>query len=269
MIDLDKFVEDCLRIREQSPLVHNITNYVAMNVAANALLSAGASPIMSFCPEEMEDLAWTSKAVVINTGCLDRQLVEAMKKSASAALRYDRPVVFDPVGAGASAYRLEVCLEFMQDYHPGIIRCNASEASALCSLDGPFGSESKGVDAFIDSSEALPFAVSLAKESGAVVSMSGPVDYVTDGVRVETLRNGDPIMGKVTAMGCVASALTGAFAAVDDDLFDASLNAMALMGVAGQMAARKAKGATGTFACCFLDVLSTFNPGEIAKKIRQ
>ena len=261
MIDIQKFKDDCAAVRSQSPLVHNITNYVAMNIAANTLLAAGASPLMSFCPEEMDEIVAISSALVINIGCLDMQEIAAMSA---------KPWVPDPVGAGASKLRTATALELITRYHPAIIRGNASEIMCLAGA----AIASKGVDSSESSDNAVEAGKTLAQATGAVVSISGAVDYVTDGVRVESIANGTPLMSKVTAMGCSASALTGAFAAVDKTAFDAALNAMAMMGVAGDIASRQGspeagKLGTGTFAVRFIDALSTFDAESASALIRQ
>ncbi|MCF0176318.1 MAG: hydroxyethylthiazole kinase [Bacteroidales bacterium] len=264
MIDKTRFIQDCEALRAQSPLVHNITNYVAMNIAANVLLAAGASPLMSFCPEEMDEIVKISSALVINIGCLDMQEIAGMRLAAAAALKYGKPWVLDPVGAGASTLRTETALELVREYHPTIIRGNASEIMCLAGL----AIKSRGVDSSASTSDAVEAAKALAKETGAVVSVSGAVDYVTDGERLESVANGSPLMGRVTAMGCSASALTGAFAAVDSDAFSAALNTMVMMGVAGDIAAEGTAG-TGTFQLRFLDALTTFDAAAASERIRQ
>lgn len=241
---------DCALIRARSPLVHNISNYVAMNFAANALLAIGASPLMSFYPLEMEDLVKACDALVINIGCLDAQQIEAMRLAAATASRLGRPWVLDPVGAGVSGARAELCRE-LTGLGPSVIRGNASEISFLAGADEH---GSRGVDSTVESRDAVEAARILARSSGAVVSMSGATDYITDGTRLETVTDGDPIMPRVTAMGCTASSITGAFLAVDPDSFDAALNAMRLMGKAGKKAAGMAAG-TGSFAVRFIDCL--------------
>lgn len=264
MFNLQSFTEDCLSIREQSPLVHNITNYVAMNIAANALLAIGASPLMSFCEDEMDEIAAISSAIVINIGCLDRNEIAGMRAAAAAAHRLGRPWILDPVGAGASTLRTRTCMELIREFKPAIIRGNASEIMCLAGEE----IKSRGVDSSTSSSSAIEAAKSLALSTGAVVSVSGETDYITDGKRVGSIANGSPMMPKVTALGCTASAITGAFAAVDGDFFNAALNAMALMGVAGEAAAKDCPG-TGTLALRFIDQLSTINPAEAARLIRQ
>ena len=266
MIDKQVFIRDCEAVRAQSPLVHCITNYVAMEINANALLAIGASPLMSFCEEEMEEIVSIASSLVVNIGCLDRFEIEAMRKAAATAHNLVEPWVLDPVGAGASAIRTRTCLDLIRESHPTIIRGNASEIMALS------GAEivSRGVDSSNSSSDAVECAKTLAKATGAVVSVSGATDYITDGERVARVSNGHPVMSRITAMGCTASVVTGAFAAVDNDPFTAAWSAMALMGVAGEIAAAKTAGrGTGTMGVEFMDALSTIDAAEAAKLIRE
>lgn len=263
MSEITNFTRDCLLVRKQSPLVHNITNYVAMSLSANALLAIGASPLMSAEPLEMEQIVAVSSSLVINIGCLESVSIKAMELAASCASRLGRPWVLDPVGAGASSLRTDTALGLVERHHPCVIRANASEVLALAGISAV----SHGVDSAADSRDALDAARQLAKRWGTVVSMSGEVDYITDGTSVISIANGSPMLPRVTAMGCTASALTGAFVAVDGDVLQAAASAMALAGVAGEMAAARSRG-TGSLQVEYLDILSTFNPEEIEKQIR-
>ena len=264
MIDLQKFSEDCLSVRAQSPLVHNIINYVAMNTAANALLAIGASPLMSFCKEEMEEIVSISSALVINIGCLDLNEIAGMRVAAATAHKIVKPWVIDPVGVGASRIRTETAVELIEKYHPTIIRGNASEIMCLAGEH----IVSRGVDSSASSNDAVSAAKALAAGTGAVVSVSGATDYITDGERVETIKNGHPLMAKITTMGCMSSALTGAFAAVSSSPFDAALHTMAVMGVAGELAAKHSRG-TGSLMMNFIDELSLFDGAVAGKLVRQ
>ena len=259
----DSFIRDCASVREKSPLVHCITNYVAMSFNANALLAIGASPLMSFCPEEMEEIVAISSALVVNIGCLDKQEIKAMKIAAKTAYWLDKPWVLDPVGVGASTIRTQTALDLINESHPTVIRGNASEIMCLAGEQ----ITSRGVDSSALSSDAVEAAKTLALNSGAIVSVSGPVDYITDGNYLLTVANGSPLMARVTAMGCTASVITGAFVAAGEDALAAARNAMALMGVAGERAAARAAG-TGSLEVHFLNELSTFNPEDYAKSIR-
>jgi len=239
MFDLSCFQADCAAIRQQKPIIHNITNYVAMNFAANALLAVGASPLMSFCPSEMEELVTLCGALSVNIGCLDGQLIEASEIAAAKASQLGRPWVLDPVGVGASKLRISTAVRLIEKYHPTVIRGNASEiiclAREICSFENSCEA-SRGVDSCADSVDAIFAAKILASTTGAVVSVSGPTDYITDGEIVESVTEGSGMMPRVTAMGCTATAITAAFLAVDKDPLRAAVNAMKMMGIAGSRA---------------------------------
>ncbi len=264
MLDKDKLGNDLIKIREVSPLVHNITNYVAMNFTANALLAVGASPVMSHAVEEVEEMVSIAGSLVINIGTLDAYWVDGMRKAASKAHELGKPWVLDPVGAGATAYRTRTALELIDDYHPSIIRGNGSEIMALTSYD----TKSKGVDSSATSESALQSALRLAEKSGSVVIISGATDFITDGTRIECVKNGSELMTKVTAMGCTASSMVGAFAAINGNPFEASAHAMALMSICGEIAADKHP-SPGSLQTSFVDELFSITPNELANRLKQ
>ncbi|MDN5291585.1 MAG: hydroxyethylthiazole kinase [Anaerophaga sp.] len=263
MITAQSVAEDLLKLKEQAPLVHNITNYVVMNNTANALLSVGASPVMAHAPEEMEAMAGNASALVINIGTLSKEWIEGMLIAGKAASKRGIPVILDPVGAGATPFRTDTCHQLIKACKPTIIRGNASEIMALINSDV----KTKGVDSTESSDKALEVAKTFANETGAVISISGPVDYITDGNHVISIKNHIPLMPKVTGMGCTATTLTGAFAAVCEDSMQAAATAMAVMAVAGEMAKDKARG-PGTFQIYFLDALYNLNDRDIAKYLK-
>lgn len=255
---------DVEAVRHRSPLVHSITNYVVMNNTANALLAIGASPVMAHWVAEMEEMTAIAGALVINIGTLDDQWIEGMIAAGVAASKRGTPIVLDPVGAGATSQRTATALRIIDECKPTIIRGNGSEIMAL--VDASV--KSKGVDSSAASSDALGAAKELALSSGAVVVISGPTDYITDGQRVETISNGNPIMTSVTGMGCTATAMVGAFAAVNPDPMEAAMHAMAVMGIAGQRAAAYSKG-SGSMQLNFLDELYNFSATEAAQMVAQ
>ncbi|MFO8002021.1 MAG: hydroxyethylthiazole kinase [Marinilabilia sp.] len=263
MITAQNVSNHLLQLREQSPLVHNITNYVAMNNTANALLSIGASPVMAHAPEEMEAMAGIASALVLNIGTLSKEWIDGMLIAGKTASNRGIPVVLDPVGAGATPYRTQSCHRIIGECHPSIIRGNASEIMALISSDV----KTKGVDSTESSEKALELAKTLAKETGTVVSISGPKDLITDGNDVISIHNHVPLMPKITGMGCTASSLTGAFAATGDDNMSSAAVAMAIMAVAGEMAVMAAQG-PGSFQMHFLDSLYNMTDLDIAKHLK-
>lgn len=237
-------------VRAKSPLVHNITNYVAMNNSANALLAIGASPVMAHWKDEMEDMTAIAGALVLNIGTLDSEWVEGMLAAGRAALRRGTPTVLDPVGAGATPQRTSTSWRLIEECRPTVIRGNGSEIMALVDADV----KSKGVDSSASSHDALAAAESLARKTGAVVVISGATDYITDGTTTHTVEGGSPMMTSVTGMGCTSTALVGAFVAVCDDTLTAATAAMAVMSLAGERAAANSKG-SGSMQVNFLDEL--------------
>ncbi len=237
-------------VRTKSPLVHNITNYVAMNNSANALLAIGASPVMAHWTDEMEEMVAIAGALVINIGTLDGEWIEGMFAAGRAARRRGVPIVLDPVGAGATSQRTTTALRLIEECKPTVIRGNGSEIMALVNADV----KSKGVDSSASSHDALSAAKTLAHNTGAVVVISGATDYITDGTTTHTVEGGDEIMTAVTGMGCTSTALVGAFLAVEADAMVAATSAMAVMSLAGERAATYSKG-SGSMQINFLDEL--------------
>ncbi len=227
-------------VSAQAPLVHSITNLVVMNFNANALLALGASPVMAHAEEEVREMVGIAQALVLNIGTLEPDWIRAMKLALAAARERGIPVVLDPVGAGATPYRNAALAELLQAGAPTIVRGNASEIMSLAGL----AVRTRGVDSAASSLEAVDAARSLARELGAVVCVSGADDHVVDASgRWATLSNGHPWMTRVTGVGCSASALVGAFAAVQSDAWRATLATMAHLGVVGETAVERVQAA--------------------------
>lgn len=243
-------------LRAQSPLVHCITNYVAMNTAANVLLAAGASPAMIHAQEEVSDFTPIAGALTINIGTLSTPWLAAMKAAALAAQKASVPWVLDPVAHFATPFRAKAAQDLVQ-LRPTIIRGNASE---IIALSGGMGT-GKGADAGDTVEDAVTFAIALAQNTGAVVAVSGPTDFITDGTRSATISGGCAIMPKVTALGCALTALTGGYAAITTPL-EATVAAFAHFAEAGEKAGQLAKG-PGSFWVSFLDALAALEPGDI------
>jgi len=229
---------DIYRIRKSKPLVLNITNYVVANTTANALLALGASPIMSFAKEEAEELVDLASAVVINTGTLNMKDSETMSAAWFAADKIKRPVVFDPVGIGASRFRANTILSLLSKHRPTIIRGNASEIMTLAGKSG----KSRGVDSTQSSTTAILGAKALSQVYGSIVCASGEHDIISNETDVFRISGGHEMMPFVTGLGCTSTALCAAFLAVNDDPFAATVHAMGTMAIAGAMAAEKSDG---------------------------
>ena len=251
------------QVRAKQPLIHNITNFVVMNVTANALLALGASPIMAHAPEELEDLLRIASALVLNIGTLDTPWINSMQKAASLAGQRGIPVVLDPVGAGASRLRTKTALGLIQTQCPTVIRGNASEILALAGASG----QTKGVDSLLRTEAAEDTARQLAKSLGSVVAASGPVDFITDGSASLWISGGTPLAPHVTGMGCTSTAMIAAFSSVEASPLIAALAGMGVMKVAAELAAEKALG-PGTFQIHFLDALYNLSAQDLASRLK-
>jgi hydroxyethylthiazole kinase len=256
--------KDIEAIRKTAPLVHNITNYVVMNTTANALLALGASPVMAHALPEVEDMAAMAGALVINIGTLSDTWIEAMFKAVKKAASRNIPIVLDPVGVGATPYRTRTARELVRAATPSIIRGNGSEIMALYEE----GRTTKGVDSTSASDLAVDAAKTLARELGSVVCVTGAIDYIVSATAVIEIKNGHSMMPRVTGLGCTATALCGAFAAVNPDMAGAAAHAMAVMGIAGEMAAEHAPG-PGTLQVNFIDCLYRLSETDIQDRLKR
>ncbi len=260
---MDGIWQDIERIRAAAPLVHSITNYVVMNTTANALLAIGASPVMAHAPEEVEEMAALSGALVLNIGTLSAPWVDSMLKAGRAANGKGIPVVLDPVGSGATRFRTGSAKLLVREIRPAIVRGNASEIRSLV-LAAP---GTRGVDSIHSSEESLGEARRLSAEAGCVVSVSGATDLIVSGGSVIRVANGHPLMTRVTGIGCAATALTAAFAAVNPSYPHAAAHAMAVMGIAGEMAVEACSG-PGGFEALFLDALYNMRESDIVRRLK-
>ncbi len=256
-----------VRVRQASPLVHNITNFVVMNNTANAVLAVGASPIMSHAHSEVEAMVAICGSLVVNIGTLDEYWAETMIRAAREAVRIGKPWLFDPVGAGATPYRDEVSARLLA-LRPTVIRGNASEIMALARA-GTI--TTKGVDSTAASIEAVEAARWLNREFGPVVCISGETDIIVDGARIVYLHNGSTLMTRVTGLGCSASAVAGAFiaeaGASDGGMLEAVTSATALFAIAGEIAAGNVSG-PGSLQVALLDKLYDIAEKEFSARLK-
>jgi len=240
-------------MRRAAPLIHNITNYVAMTPMANILLAAGASPAMVHAREEAAQFAGIADALTVNIGTLSPAWCEAMHAAAAAVTAAGKPWVFDPVAAGATAYRRDVSAGLLT-LAPTVIRGNASE---ILALEGAAGS-GRGVDSGDPVEAAEAAARALSRQTGAIVAVTGQTDFVTDGRRAARINNGDPLMPRVTALGCALTGIVAAFAAPASDRYEATVAAIVYYGLAGEQAAQRAEG-PGSFPAAFIDALAAID----------
>lgn len=249
-------------LRAQKPLVHCITNYVAMNHAANVLLAAGAAPAMVHAPQETGPFAAAAGALTVNIGTLSLPWVEGIHRAVDGARGAGRPWVLDPVAHFISPWRARVT-ERLVAMGPSVIRGNPSEILALTGVEAAGAGPESG-----DSVAAAEAAArGLAHRTGAVIAVTGPEDFVTDGTRAARVSGGSPWMPRVTATGCALTALMGGFAAVESDAFEAACAALAMFGAAGAKADPVAQG-PGSFVPAFLDALADVAPEALDPLVR-
>lgn len=251
-------------LRERKPLVHQITNYVVMNETANATLALGGLPVMAHAVEEVEEMVALASALVLNIGTLSERWIEAMLLAGGGASARGIPVVLDPVGAGATAYRTDTARRILDDVHVTVLRGNAGEVATLVGADA----EVRGVESMSTGLEPPALAGQAARALGVVVSVTGPIDNVSDGERTFAVANGHPLLATVTGTGCISSALTGCFlAAKPEEPLEAAAEALAALGVAAEEAAAGA-GGPGTFHARLYDALAALDPDTLDGRAR-
>lgn len=248
-------------LQARTPLVHCITNFVAMNSSANILLAVGASPAMLHAREEAGEFTALADALSINIGTVSPDFADGMLATTRVACDSATPWVLDPVAVGATAYRQRLCAELMER-SPALIRGNASEILCLNGMATP----GRGADSTASTAEARDAAVELARRQGCLVGVSGEVDLITDGERLARVYGGHALMPRITTLGCGLSATVAAFLGVadatPDSRFAAASAAFGCFAVAGERAAAKASG-PGSFTPAFLDALYQLTPDDL------
>lgn len=231
----------CLEnVRKQTPLVHNITNYVTVNDVANVLLACGGSPIMSDEPMDVEDITSICGGLNINIGTLNERSIRGMFLAGKRANELNHVVLLDPVGAGASKLRTETALNILKEIRLDVIRGNISEIKTLMLGNGT----TKGVDADVADAvreenlkETVAFVKAFAKSTGSIIAITGAIDLVADADRCFVIRNGRPEMGKITGTGCQLSGMMTAFVVANpEQKLEAAAAAVCTMGLAGEIA---------------------------------
>lgn len=255
------------RVREERPLVHNITNLVVTNVAANTLLALGASPVMAHAHEEVADMVALARALALNLGTLDPYVVTSMDLASEAANRRGVPVVLDPVGAGATPYRTRAAMRLLETRNIQVLRGNQGEIGVITGAGG----EVAGVDAKAAGAGLVDAMMRFARDRGLVVAATGERDLVTDGEVVYELENGHPWEAAITGSGCSLTAVIGAFVAVSDGtkggLLEATVAAITCFNVAAEIAAEGASG-PGSFQVRLIDALHAITPGDVDARAR-
>ncbi len=255
-----KLNEDLSKIKELKPMIHHITNYVAMNDSANITIALGASPIMSFAHGEMEELASVASALLINIGTLDEYIIQAIMLALNTAKRKGVPVLLDPVGSGATKLRTSTAIAILNE-GVDIVKGNHGEILSLLGKEGVV----KGVDsrARIDAEVVKE----VSQKTGSVVVATGKEDFASDGKKVYVMRNGTEMLGKITASGCMLGSVIASFMAVQRDYLVAAIEGLACYNVAGELAAKKSEG-SGTFRQKLIDEISNISADKVMDRIK-
>ncbi|BED91840.1 MAG: hydroxyethylthiazole kinase [Candidatus Improbicoccus pseudotrichonymphae] len=265
---IDTCIDLLNKTKENKPLVHHITNYVTANDCANVTLEIGASPIMADDIEEVLEITAVSDSVVINTGTLNCKTLKSMFLSGKMANKKNIPVIFDPVGVGATRFRNDAVMKFIKEVNASVVRGNISEIKFIAGVD----SKIKGVDAFesyfVDIEHTKKIAKEIAQELNCVVAISGAVDVISNGNKIICIKNGHSSLRGLTGTGCMCSSLIGSLCgATKNQNFEATITAMLCMGIAGELAHKNTKNlGNGSFHIAIHNSISTMN-GKIFKEM--
>lgn len=265
-------------VRNNTPLVHFVTNYVTVNDVANTMLACGGSPIMSDEILDVEDITSICNATVINIGTLNQNTIKSMVAAGKKANELGHPVVLDPVGVGASKLRTETTFQLLKEVKFAVIRGNISEIKTVYSGSG----STKGVDADVadvvtdeNLQDTIAFAKDLSAKTGAVIVITGAIDIIADSENAYITRNGVAIMSKITGTGCMLDGvIAGYVAANPDDKVKACAVAVAAEGLCGELAYERMlanQGGTGSFRCYLIDAMSNLDGDALEKgaKVKQ
>jgi hydroxyethylthiazole kinase len=262
-MNAEAIINNLFKLREQKPLVHTISNIVVANITANGLLALGASPVMATAKEEVSEITRQADALVLNLGTLNLTKLDAMLIAGTTANQYGIPIVLDPVGVSASTFRKEAAKELLSSLNITVIRGNPAEVASLNNLDW----ESRGVDS-IRTTGFDDVAIDTARRFNCTVAITGKEDIVTNGVDHYKIKNGHPLLTKVTGTGCLLSSIIGAFLQVHQQTNKAVASALSTYGVAAEIAAQHSRGrGPGTFQIELINSLANINEKQLLEYV--
>lgn len=249
-------------VREKTPLVQAITNYVTINDCANILICFGASPAMCEARSEVEEFVNLVSSLYINIGTLTEEQEVAALLAAKKASELGKPIVLDPVACGAISRKTDITKKLLESSNISVIKGNIGEIKSLAGYQGKV----RGVDSIDDGDDAVEACKFLAKKYNTVVAATGIIDVVTDGERTCLIENGTSMLTLVTGAGCMAGALTAAAAGVSTDRFLTTVSALLAMSLAGEMTANSMERALpGTFRMKLFDNIYTMTSEDVMK----
>ncbi|ATW26062.1 hydroxyethylthiazole kinase [Candidatus Formimonas warabiya] len=263
-MEMLKSISENLRtVKEKSPLVHHLTNYVTVNDCANMVLAVGGSPVMADDIGEVAEMASLASALVINMGTLNKRTIASMILAGQTAREHGIPVIFDPVGIGATTLRTDTAVKIIRETQPAVIRGNMSEIKCLSGLNVQI----KGVDSTADEAGGERIAQNLAQKQGCVIAITGATDIISDGSRTCLITNGDKMLSRVTGTGCMTTSLIGTYCGATKDLFLGAASGIMTMGLAGEIACHSLKEAEGigTFRVRLFDAVFNLSPESLLR----
>jgi hydroxyethylthiazole kinase len=260
---LQEISASLVNIKNKKPLVHHITNYVTVNDCANITLAIGASPVMADDIEEVEEMVSYASALVLNIGTLNSRSIASMLAAGKKAKANGIPIVFDPVGVGATALRTATARRIVEEVAPAVIRGNMSEIKLIAGMNASI----KGVDSIADEVDGEQVASRLSQKLGCVIAITGKQDIIVQGERVCRIDNGHALLSQVTGTGCMATSLTACYCGATDDWFTGAVAGVMTMGLAGELAQQSLQPSEGigTFRMRLFDAVSSMTP-EVIKK---
>lgn len=242
------------KVKEITPLVYHLTNTVTINDCANITLAIGASPLMSFCIEELEEIIGFSSSVVLNIGTMDKSMRDMIVEVGKIANRLKKPIVLDPVGVGATKARKELIERILKEVKVSVIKGNMAEIKSILNIE----SQSRGVDSLDNESSGIEIVKLAAKKLKTTIAITGKIDYVGNEEMVVEIRNGHKKMGLVTGTGCMISSLIGSFLGGDNSSLISSVAGVLAMGIAGELSEKDFVG-TGSLKVNIIDNISKLN----------
>lgn len=252
------------KVRQKNPLVHNITNTVVTNFTANGLLALGASPFMADGQEEVAEVAKLADAVLLNMGTLNERIVESILIAGQSANENHVPVVFDPVGAGATSYRTTIAQQISQEVKLTVLRGNVAEVAHVVGEKWSI----KGVDAGSGEGNVIQLAQKAALKLGCIVVVTGQDDVITDGQTTYIASNGHRMMTQVTGSGCLLGSVIAAFLSVAEQRdLESVIEAVTFYGIAAEIAAEHTlTQGPGSFQIEFLNQLAMVSPEVVQQR---
>ena len=232
-------------IGQKRPRVHCITSTVAQDISSDMILAIGAISSFTISIDTINELVSNTNALVVNIGTLDNNRRAAIMPAIQTASERHIPWILDPVSVHASPSRLEYAKSLL-DYHPSVIRGNALEIQKLANSNSPMAAQE------------------LARQYGCIVAQTGETDLVTNGEKTYMIANGHVMQTRISAMGCATTAFIACFMALDHDAFDASVQALLIMGVSAELAATKSFG-PGTMTINLLDAIYGIDQATLSR----